>query len=319
LVTYIAEARDRPNLTIMADTLCRRVLFDGTRAIGVEVERDGIVERLEADRVVLSAGALKTPHLLMLSGVGPRAVLERFGIDVLVANEGVGKHMSDHVFTPMIALLEEQTELVGVRAQCKMTSGVGDLVDDITMWAAVFDPATINTEADTRGKKALTLVSLLAKPSSEGWVTLSSADPKADPEVHCNYLGDPIDVERLMWSVRLGWEYAHRSPMKDEIEEILFPDQATIDDDAKLEAFIREVSTCSFHAASTCRMGPDSDPEAVVDQRLVVRGVEGLWIADASVMPIVPTALTNLTAYMIGERAAALLKEQRVPSAEFAA
>jgi choline dehydrogenase len=217
--------------------------------------------------------------------------------------------MTDHVFTPMIALLNEQTEKVGVRAQCKMTSAVGGLTDDITMWAAVFDPATINTEVDTKGRKALTLVSLLAKPKSEGWVTLGSADPKADPEVHCNYLGEQSDVERLKWSVRTGWDYAHRSPMREEIDEILFPDQATIDDDEKLEAFIHQVSTCSFHATSTCRMGPDSDPEAVVDQRLAVKGVENLWIADASVMPIVPTALTNLTAYMIGERAAVLLKQ----------
>lgn len=307
LVTYIARARGRDNLTILPDTLALRVVFDGTRATGIEVEREGRIEVISGDRVVLSTGALKTPHLLMLSGIGPSATLRAYGIDVLVDSPGVGKHMTDHVFVPMIADLKEQTDKDGVRAQCKLTSGVGEHTDDITLWAAVFDPATINTEADLSGRKGVTFVALLAKPSSEGWVTLSSSDPRVDPEIHCNYLGDHQDIERLQWATRKVWALAKTTPLADTLDGFLFPDQATIDDDKKLEAFIRQVSTCSFHATSTCRMGPASDPDAVVDQRLAVRGVENLWIADASVMPVVPTALTNLTAYMIGERAARIL------------
>ncbi|MCU1636801.1 MAG: L-sorbose 1-dehydrogenase, partial [Cryobacterium sp.] len=168
LVTYLAQARGRPNLTLMPETTCLRVLFEGTRAVGVEVDRQGSIERLSADRVVLSAGALKSPQLLMLSGIGPQEVLDRFGIAPVHVNEGVGRHMTDHVFTPMIALLKGSTDKGGVRAQCKMTSPVGGHVDDITMWAAVFDPATINTAVDTRGRSAVTMVSLLAKPASEG-------------------------------------------------------------------------------------------------------------------------------------------------------
>lgn len=261
-----------------------------------------------ADRVVLAAGALKTPQLLMLSGIGPGDVLSHHGIEVLVDNPAVGQHMTDHVFVPMIALLHEDTDKDGVRAQCKLSSGVGVYPDDITLWAAVFDPATINTEADLRGRKAVTFVALLAKPSSEGWVTLGTADPTADPEIHCNYLGDHEDVRRLRWATRRVWELAKTSPLAETLDGFLFPDQATIDDVTALDAFIHQASTCSFHATSTCRMGPDSDPESVVDQRLAVKGVEGLWVADASVMPVVPTALTNLTAYMIGERAARILR-----------
>lgn len=307
LVTYMVQARGRSNLTIMPDTLCLRVVFDGTTATGVEVSRDGQTRIITGDRIVLSAGTLKTPQLLMLSGIGPAETLSAHGIEVLVDSPGVGKHMTDHVFVPMIALLQEETDKDGVRAQCKLSSGVGEHADDITLWAAVFDPATINTEADLSGRKGVTFVALLAKPSSEGWITLSSADPRADPEIHCNYLGDQIDVQRLQWATRKMWNLATSSPLAETLDGFLFPDQATIDNDEKLEAFIRQASTCSFHATSTCRMGPDSDPEAVVDQRLAVRGVEHLWVADASVMPVVPTALTNLTAYMIGERAAALL------------
>jgi choline dehydrogenase len=306
LLTYLAEARGRPNLTILAGTECRRVLFEGDRAVGVEVAREGRTEELRGDRIVLSAGALKTPQLLMLSGIGPVEELRRHGIEVRVSAEAVGRHMTDHVFTPMIALLREQTDKDGVRAQCKISSGHGEHADDITLWAAVFDPSTINTEADLAGRKGVTFVALLAKPASEGWIGLASADPAADPEIHCNYLGDPLDVERLKWATRKVWALAARPVLAGTLDGFLFPDQATIDDDAALEAYIRQVSTCSFHATSTCRMGPDDS--AVVDQRLAVRGVDGLWIADASVMPVVPTALTNLTAFMIGERAARILK-----------
>jgi choline dehydrogenase len=309
LVTYLAEARDRPNLTIMANTHCLRVLFDGREATGVEIEQDGEMSQLNADRIVLSAGALKTPHILMLSGIGPTAELEAVGVEVLQDSPGVGRHMSDHVFTPMIGMLKEDAPPIGVRAQCKMSSGVDDLVDDITMWCAVFDPATINTDVDTGGRRAVTFVALLAKPDSEGWITLTSSDPHVDPEVHCNYLGDPKDVERLKWAVRKGWTYMNTPAIREEISDIMFPSDEVVEDDEKLTAYIREISTCSFHATSTCRMGPDDDPEAVVDQSLAVRGVENLWIADASVMPMVPTALVNLSAYMIGERMASILAE----------
>ena len=313
LVTYLAEARERPNLTILANSTVTRVLFEGTKAIGVEYDRDGALEQVFADRIVLCAGAIHTPHILLLSGVGPADVLSTHGIEPVVVSEGVGQNLQDHPFVPLLTLMKERTENVGVRAELKFTTkDAGELVDDMMLFGSVLDPATLNLEVDTKGKMALTLVSLLAKPRSAGWLTLSSPDYKVQPELHVNLSSDRSDVTRLMESVRLAHDIATSSPVADEIDEILFPDADTVADDEKLEAFVRSISNTSYHGSCTCRMGPDGDPLAVVDQGLAVRGAQNLWIADASVMVRVPTGLTNLTSYMIGERMADLLTRSNV-------
>ncbi|MGD6979068.1 MULTISPECIES: GMC family oxidoreductase [Citricoccus] len=309
LLTYLATARRRPNLEIRADTLARRVLFEGTTAVGVEVERGGVIENIPADRVVLAGGAFHTPHLMMLSGIGPREVLETHGIDPVVVNEAVGQNLQDHPFSPMVALLKEKTDKGGVRAQLKYSTGTEDLVDDMMIFAAVLDPATMNIPAETKGKKALMMNNLLAKPHSVGWVTLASADPHVQPEIHVNFLSHPLDIERLKGSMRKSWEMINSSPMKEEIDEICFLDAETIADDDKLEDYIRSFASTSLHCAGTARMGPEGDPRAVVDQHLGVHGTENLWVADASVMVNVTTGLTNLTAFMIGERLADWLRD----------
>jgi choline dehydrogenase len=309
LLTYLAEARKRPNLIIRPDTLARRVVFEGTTAVGVEVEHDGRIEVISADRVVLAGGAMHSPHLMMLSGIGPRDILERHGIEPVIVNEAVGRNFQDHPFAPMVALLKEKTDRNGVRARLKYSTGTDDLVDDMMIFAAVLDPATMNIPADTKGRKALMMNNLLAKPRSVGWITLSSPDPKVQPELHVNFLSHPSDIERLKGSLRLSWDMITSSPLADEIQEICFLDVETIADDAKLEAYIRAFASTSLHAAGTCRMGPAGDPTTVVDQRLAVHGAQNLWIADASVMVNVTTGLTNLTAYMIGERLADWLKD----------
>src|SRR5690625_1372019 len=304
LVTYLAQARNRPNLDIRADTLARKVLFEGNTAVGVEIEKDGEVENVMADQVVLAGGAFHTPHLLMLSGIGPSAVLEAHNIEPVVVNEAVGQNLQDHPFSPMVALLKEKTDLGGVRAQAKFSTGTEDLIDDMMIFAAVLDPATMNIPAETKGKKALMMNNLLARPHSIGWVTLSSADPQVQPEIHVNFLSHPLDMERLKGSMRKSWEMITSSPMKEEIDEICFLDEETIKDDAKLEEYIRNFASTSLHCAGTARMGQADDPKAVVDQYLNVHGTENLMVADASVMVNVTTGLTNLTAFMIGERLA---------------
>lgn len=308
LLTYLAEARDRPNLQIRANTLARRVLFNGTTAVGVEIEVDGRIQDVAADRVVLAGGSFHTPHLMMLSGIGPRQVLAEHGIEPVVVNEAVGRNLQDHPFSPMVALLKEKTDKGGVRAQVKYSTGTENLVDDMMIFAAVLDPATMNIPADTKGRKALMMNNLLAKPHSAGWVTLSSADPHVQPEIHVNFLSHPLDIERLKGSMRKSWDMITSSPMAEEITEICFLDAETVNDDAKLEAYIRAFASTSLHAAGTCRMGPAGDPDAVVDQYLGVHGAQNLWVADASVMVNVTTGLTNLTAFMIGERLAEWLR-----------
>lgn len=316
LVTYLAAARKRPNFTIKADTLARRVIFEGKRAVGVEVEHNGEIEEIFADRVVICGGAMHTPHLLMLSGIGPAEVLEKFDIEPVHVNEAVGKNFQDHPFAPFVVLLSEPTEKNGVRAMCSYNTSTGNLFNDMMTFGAVLDPATMNIPAETKGKKALMMNNLLAKPRSVGWITLSSRDPRVQPELHVNFLSHPSDMERLKEAVRFCWDLANSSPLKEEIDEICFLDEDTIQDDAKLEEYIRSMSSTSLHAAGTARMGPAGDPEAVVDQYLNVHGVDGLYVADASVMVNVTTGLTNTTSYMIGERLAEwLLDPSRVEKA----
>ena len=318
MVTYLREAHGRRNLTIISDATCRRVLFEGTTAVGVEVERDGRVERISADRVVLCAGAIHTPHLLMLSGIGPAKVLAAIGVEPVVTNEAVGQNLQDHPMIPVVTLLREQTELLGARAELRFTSEIGKrlgLVDDMAVFPCVMEPSTLNLDVDTRGRKALTFISNVAKPRSIGWLTTTSADPDVQPELHLNYLSDPEDMARAMESVRMVRRMAESSPLKDEIVEIVMPDAATTADDGRLQAWIRTVVTTAYHATSTCRMGPAGDANAVVDQRLAVHGTKRLWVADASVMVNVPTAFTNLSAFMIGERLADWLKQDTSDSA----
>ncbi|HEX3801713.1 MAG TPA: GMC family oxidoreductase N-terminal domain-containing protein [Solirubrobacteraceae bacterium] len=312
LLTYLRAARGRPNLKLISDAACRRVLFEGTRAVGVEIDLDGKVRQIAGDHIVLAAGAIHTPQLLMLSGVGPHETLDRFGIPVVCARGGVGRNFQDHPFVPLVALLSRRSDVVGARNGLRYTSTLGKelgLVNDMMVIPSQFDPATMNMDIDAGGRQAITLVSLLARPRSRGWVTLASADPREAPEIHVNFLSDPADEPRLEECVRLAHEIATSSPFKDEIDEILFPDAATVDDPVGLKAFIRGTANTAYHGSCSCRIGPSDDAAAVVDQRLSVQGVENLWIGDASVMVSVPTALTNITAYMIGERLADLLRE----------
>jgi choline dehydrogenase len=178
------------------------------------------------------------------------------------------------------------------------------MADDMAVFPCVMEPSTLNLDVETKGLKALTFISNVAKPHSVGWMTVTSADPHVQPELHFNYLSAPEDMQRAMASVRMIREMAEQSPLADEVEEIVMPDAETTADDEKLEAWIRTVVTTAYHATSTCRMGPAEDRDSVVSPRLAVHGLQQLWIADASVLVNVPTAFTNLTAFMIGERLA---------------
>lgn len=311
LVTYVREARDRPNLTIISDARCRRVLFDGNRATGVEIDRAGHVRELSADRVVLAAGTIHSPQILTLSGIGPAATLDRLGIEPVAISEGVGREFRDHPMAPVL-LLMPHTDMTGNRAVLKYTTAGGaaaGLVDDIMMYPVISDVGTLNLPVETGDRTALTLMSVLAKPRSVGWLDIVSTDPAVQPELHLNYLSDPGDVDRLIEAVRLAYEFASTEHVAAVTDEIVIPDRQTIEDDERLRTWLLEIATTAYHATSTCRMGPDGDEGAVVDQRLRVRGTEGLFVADASVMYSVPTGLTNLASFMIGERMADWLRQ----------
>jgi choline dehydrogenase len=309
LVTYVRAAQSRPNLTIRAETLVRRVCLDGPRATGVEIDDGGRVERLDADRVVLSAGALRTPQILILSGIGPRDEMARLSIAPVVVSEGVGRHLRDHPFVPMMALAHTAAppNFDGVQVTLAWPADGSDRVDLMLIPQLMPDPSLVGMDLDPREGVIVMLASLLARPHSEGWLTLRSTDPADEPDVHLNLLSDPHDVCRVMEATRLAYDLATSPPMSDHISQVLVPDTTTIADDAALAAWSRQVAY-GIHVAGTCRMGPPADTSAVVDGHLAVRGTKNLYVADASVMPQLPTGFTNLACFMIGERLAAWLR-----------
>jgi choline dehydrogenase len=311
LLTYLAGARDRPNLTIQPDTRVHRIVFEGRRAVGVEVMQDGRLTQLEADRIVLSAGSIFSPQILMLSGIGPAQTLQELGVEPLIALEGVGKNLRDHPILMTFGLLKHhgEGERYGCLNTCRYTSGPGEH-NDMVLFSPVLEPSALNLDLDIGDRKAMGVLSLLAKPRSVGWLSLTSVDPNVNPELHLNFLSDRSDVTRLKAGIRLSWEIANSSPVADELSEILFPDAETIEDDDRLEAWMRANVSTGYHASGTCRMGTAADPGAVVAPNLSVHGAENLWVADASIMPIITTGLTNLTAYMIGERMADILRDE---------
>jgi choline dehydrogenase len=308
LLTYLAHARSRPNLNILSDVKVRRVLFEDKKVVGLELRTAGGIETLTADRVVLSAGSIMTPHILMHSGIGSAKTLADVGIEPVQALEGVGKNLQDHplVFTLCILAPEAPGKRFGALAMLK-TAARGSSIDDIILFPAVLEPSALLLDIEVGDRKALAVSGQVAKPRSVGWLTLRSADPEVLPEIHLNFMSDPSDLTRMMEVTRLGYDIATSEAMARHVETVLFPDDATIADDQLLAEWIRASVSTGYHASGTCRMGPDGDAGAVVDQGLAVRGVTGLWVADASVMPTITTGLTNLTSFMIGERMADLL------------
>jgi len=307
LLTYLAAARGRPNLTIRPDTMVRRVLFDGRQAVGIEVDGPDGVETIAGERIVLAAGAIYSPKILMHSGVGPAATLRRFGIEPVFEVEGVGRNLQDHPIAFPLGILAAVEE--GTRFGClnivKLTSKAVGEFNDIFCFSPVLEPAALNNPGlDVGDRKVMGVSALVAKPHSRGWLTLTSADPAERPEIHLNFLGEAADMERMKEAVRIAYGLLTSPEVTAELAEVLFPDRETVADDAKLEEWCRATVSTGYHAVGTCRMGPDDDPGAVVDQHLAVRGLEGVWVADASIMPVITTGLTNLSSYMIGERMA---------------
>jgi choline dehydrogenase len=310
-VTYVARARTRPNLHVRSDTLVTRVLLEGSRAVGVEVEQRGVREQLLADRVVLSGGAINTPQILMLSGIGPRDVLERVGIPVHVELPGVGRNLQDHPFIPLVFVATDTEESrYGFLTQLRYSSGAKDSPpQDFAIFPAFIATSSMNFDTDSAVHGAIMANAILAKPKAAGWIDLASADPSAHPVLYLNFLGEDIDVVRMTGAVRMLLEIVGSEPVASQVgAPLLAPDAETAANDHRLLEWMRLHVTTSFHCAGTCRMGPEGDQLAVLDQRLRVRGVDGLYVGDASIMPSISTGFTNLPAYMIGERLADWLR-----------
>ncbi len=306
-IGYLAAARYRPNLRIRANTLTRRVLVDARRrAFGIEVEPTepgGPIERIEGDLVVLAAGAVHTPGVLVRSGIGRRDELDRFGIDVVAVLDGVGSGLQDH---PALAV-------VCTARHPELCDPSLPLVQTITRYTAEGSdrPLDVNIELITRARwggnrtggqpsAAFLLAPSLEQVDGRGEVRQASADPRSAPVIEPRFGEHEGDLRRHVAALRDALVLARSEALAPFVDEVVFPDPARSSVD-ELLAVARRVTASGYHPSCTARMGPAEDPLAVVDQYGRCHAVERLVVADASIMPFVPRANTNLTSIMIGE------------------
>ncbi len=304
-ITHLAPMRHHLNLTIRGNVFARKILIENRQVTGVEVESGGEVFTVESNKVVISAGALKSPHILMLSGIGPKDQLDEYGIDVLQDTPGVGANLRNHPISPISFRVKEgiklQPDASGVRIALRYTAKGSDDSNDMMMTtSSLFSPFTGEMLPDRIGR----ISCVIELPAGAGFVRLNSADPAVQPKFDYRYFSHPEDMRRMRDGIRLAVKMLETDAYKDVSDGRVTPTEEILTDDDALDLWIRQTVGSARHVSGTCKIGPDSDPMAVVDQQCRVKGLQGLWIADSSVMPQVPRANANATAIMIGERVA---------------
>ncbi|WP_448615331.1 mycofactocin dehydrogenase MftG [Modestobacter sp. URMC 112] len=340
-IAYLSPRRDAPGLTVRGDIRVTQVVVEGGRAVGVQTS-GGVVR---ADEVVLAAGAVASPHLLLLSGIGPARQLRAAGVPVLVDLPGVGAEFSDH--PDIYVTWQPSRRLPAPRGMPPLATALnttaegspahGDL--EVMPWLKPFssvllDPgrSALAGAAEVLRRPAATLRALrgaslhrlldqarrrddlylavaLQQEDSRGSLTLTSADPSVQPRLDYRYLSVESDRRRMRQVVRLAAELLRTAAFEPLVAERTGLPDDVLADDRELDRWTRRHLATAIHLAGTARMGPDGDPGAVVDQELRVRGVEGLRVVDTSVMPRVTSRGPAATAVMIGERAAELMTD----------
>ncbi|MGJ7509575.1 GMC family oxidoreductase [Variovorax sp. GT1P44] len=338
---FLHPVLGRPNLTVFADTLVEKIELEGDRAVGVRIVQDGQQRLLSAtNEIVLCGGAVNSPQLLMLSGIGPEAHLRDMNIPLKLALPGVGHNLQDHptvyvshrnpsgesyalspsswsrvALSPLRYLFNRTGMLSSNAAEAGGFVRTLPGLDRPDVQMTFLVGLKGNARVIPREHGFMVLVQLL-RPVSRGHLELASADPAAKPVMHPNFLEDPADMATLVRGVREARRIFGASALAQFSGGEIEPG-AAVQDDADLEAALRAQVNTAYHPVGTCKMGPASDPMAVVDAELRVHGIRGLRVADASIMPNIVGGNTSAPATMIGERAAAFLRgeKRRAPRA----
>jgi len=323
---FLKPARRRPNLTIWTNALAHRVVIEHGRAVGVVVDREGAVQTVRAEReVVLCGGAINTPQLLMLSGIGPADALRRLGVAVVADRPEVGENLQDHLIVGRHYALKEPVSLINaeglgsfVRYLVGRRGPLASNIAETGLFVRVADGAPapdiqfhvapvhfFDHGRTPPTEHGFSIGPTLLTPESRGRLTLRSTDPTEHPALDPRVLTESADVDRLVAGLELAREIAESGPLDRYRGGGLLPSPAA-EDRAALASYVRETCETLYHPVGTCRMG--ADPDSVVDAGLCVRGVEGLRVVDASVMPTVPRGNTNAPTLMIAEKAADLIR-----------
>ncbi len=332
-VAYLNPARGRKNLEIFTNAQTEKVVLDQNRAVAVRARINGNMTDIGARReIILSAGAIGSPQILMLSGVGDPDELRPHGIEVHSQINGVGKNLQDHlqarpIFKTDLSTINVETDsmlkqaMIGLQYLLTQTGpmtmaaslGVGFLrteehldTPDIQFHIQPF--SADNAVEGPHPFSAFTASVLQLRPESAGHLSLSSANMDDHPEIHPNYLATETDCRTIVRGIQVARQIAKHEPLKSHVTEEYAPgaDVALDDDEATLD-WARRTAVTIYHPTGTCKMG--TDPMAVVDPRLRVHGIEGLRVADASIMPRIVSGNTNAPAIMIGEKASDLVLE----------
>lgn len=334
-VAFLRPALKRPNLEIRTDLQVTKVLIEGPRATGLQAMRGQTQVELHARReIILSCGAINSPQLLQISGIGDPEHLASLGVRVIHALPGVGQNLQDH-YTPRFTARVKDADTFNEKARglpflwetAKWLAGKPSILNvqstacyafaksdphledsdlQITFMPASYKEGVQSQLEDLPG---MTLAAWQQRPESRGYVKARTSNAFDKPEIQPNYLESETDQRVLLAGLKLVRRLMRSVPMQPYFESELYPgDEVTTD--AELMETARQRGTSTFHLMGTCRMAPDTDPTAVVDDTLRVHGLEGLRIADASIMPTMPAANTNAASLMIGEKAADLITLQ---------
>ncbi|KRS15567.1 GMC family oxidoreductase [Roseovarius indicus] len=335
-VAFLNPIRNRPNLTILTRAQASRILFDGTRATGVAYRDGAGTEQIvrAGVEVIVSSGAIGSPQLLMVSGIGEAAQLKEHGIDVLRDLPAVGKNMQDHLQARLVFKCNEPTLNDEVRSltnkarialkyamfrsgpmamAASLATGfmrTGDHVETPDIQFHVQPWSADSPGAGVHPFSAFTMSVCQLRPESRGEIRLASADPSTHPRIHPNYLSTEADCRTIVEGINIARRIARCEPLSHKISEEFRPDDTLdMDDYEGTLDWARNNSTTIYHPTGTCKMGLGSD--AVVDSRLRVHGIAGLRVADCSIMPEIVSGNTNAPAIMIGEKASDMILDDR--------
>ncbi len=313
-IGYLSMARERPNLTLQPETLVHKVNFDGKRATGLTLEHDSEVEEVEGENIILSAGAIGSPHLLQLSGVGPSDRLENVGVPVVHDSPGVGRNLRDHPHVRCVWRTRDDFEqplgIPGIQFTLRYTAEGSHLVNDMLIHPG--SRGLISRRPFIPGTPeefGLGMTVCLDLAVGAGGLYLRTDDPHVQPFLDYNFMEEEFDLSRVREGVRIALEFAKYEGWDNLVTERVDPSDADLESDDALDAWIKEAVVTSHHVSGTCKMGPESDEMAVVDQYGNVRGLDNLKVVDASIMPDCIRANTNVTSMVIGERVAAFIGE----------